>query len=86
MLKTLKDSLHDWTDIEVAAYWLSQSLGLMSPDVGSKAKHVFWSNNPVGNTLYGILHKLAEIHVLEYRDEPDHQFRWNGGFRGSWGN
>ena len=86
MTATLKDGLWDWTDIDGAQHLLSKSLGLMNDDVrfAMEAKHVYWSNNPVRNALYDILMKLVEIEVLEYRDEPDHQFRWNGSFRGSW--
>ena len=44
-------------------------------------KWIFWSNNPLGNTLCGILDKLVEVGVLEFRDEPDVQFRWNAQFK-----
>ena len=65
---------------------MSQSLGLMNPEVrfAVEAKHVYWSNNPIGNALYDILMKLVEIGVLEHRDEPTDQVRWNSRFRGTW--
>ena len=70
----------------MAQHLLSQSLGLMNPEVrfAVEAKHVYWSNNPVGNALYEILMKLVEIEVLEYRDEPSVQVRWNSSYRGTW--
>jgi hypothetical protein len=84
--QTLKNCLQDWTDIDGAQHQLAQSLGLMISEVrfAVEAKHVYWSNNPVGNALYDILIKLVEIKVLEYRDEPSDQVRWNRSFRGTW--
>lgn len=34
--------------------------------------------------LYSILDQMVALGVLETRDEPDKQFRWNAAFRGSW--
>ncbi len=85
-METLKETLSEWTDIDIAAFYLAQSIGLMEKDVQFQleAKHVFWTNNPVGNSLYSILKQLFEIGFLEYREEPDYQFRWNKEFIGSW--
>ena len=82
---TFKDMLGDWTDWDGAAYSLGISLGLM-PNASSfgRAKHVFWSNHPIGTMLYVMLDQLVEAGILEKRDEPDFQFRWNPSFRGSW--
>ncbi|HML23297.1 MAG TPA: hypothetical protein PKD09_16705 [Aggregatilinea sp.] len=79
---TLKEALLDWTDWDLAERYLAQCLGLMTPDV--KAKHVFWSNNPIGNMLTNVLEELTQQGILEKRDEPDFQFRWNSAFHGSW--
>jgi len=49
-----------------------------------KAKHVFWSNHPVGNLLNSMLEQMVTEGILEKRDEPDFQYRWNPRFRGSW--
>jgi hypothetical protein len=40
-------------------------------------KWVFWTENPLGTARWETLHSLARAGVLEYRDEPDDQFRWN---------
>jgi hypothetical protein len=48
----------------------------------TRAKHVFWSNNPLGNALHAILDRLVEIEALELND--DVQYRWNSAFKGSW--
>jgi hypothetical protein len=85
-LTTLKEALSDWTDFDFAAYDLALCLGLMSADIefATRAKHVFWAANPIGTMLYQMLHELAKQSILEERDEPDHQFRWNTNFKGSW--
>lgn len=85
-METLKEKLSEWTDIDYAAFCLAQRLGLMNLDVRFQleAKHVFWTNNPVGNTLYSMLEQLAELEFLEYREEPDLQYKWNDKFVGSW--
>jgi hypothetical protein len=67
----LRDELRDWTDVDIA--------GVLPP-----AKHVFWSNHPVGTMLYEVLGKLVAVGVLEQRYEPDIRYRWNPAFVGSW--
>jgi hypothetical protein len=81
---TLKQRLADWTDWDGAEYELAVCLGLMTSDTpfSTRAKHVFWSNNPVGNTLRAIIDHLVEIQALEMND--DEQYRWNSTFKGSW--
>ena len=83
-MDSLKEALSDWTDVDGAEYHLAVCLGLMMPGDFARAKHVFWSNNPIGNILYQMLDELARQAVLEKRDEPDYQFRWNTNFKGSW--
>jgi hypothetical protein len=34
--------------------------------------------------LYAILDQMVAVGLLETRDEPDKQFRWNAAFRVSW--
>ena len=85
-MNTLREKLTEWTDIDIAAFHLAQNLGLMGKDVRFhlEAKHIFWSNNSVGNTLYNMLKELANLGILEYREDPDLQFKWNNSFVGSW--
>ncbi len=82
----LPDALADWTDWDVAEYELARALGLLHEGVRFQveAKHVFWSNNPIGTMLHETLQRLVEIDVLDHRAEPDDQYRWNPDFRGSW--
>jgi hypothetical protein len=84
-MKTLKQRLSDWTDIDWAGYQLAVCLGLMeesSPFDFGKAKHVFWSNHPIGDLLFQMLDQLTAQGILEENDEPDFQYRWNAGFKG----
>ncbi len=84
-MRTLKDPIADWTDIDVAEFHLATALGLMGPDTDShRAKHVFWSNNPVGNMLYEIIKLLIEQRILETHPDDDTIVRWNANFVGSW--
>ena len=62
--ETLKTALREWTDVDVAQYALAGVLGLIVPDkspFATKAKHVFWTDNPVGNALYEWLQLLVEL-------------------------
>ena len=86
VLATLKESLVEWTDIDWAGFQLAICLGLMPPDDNlfrTKAKHVFWTNNPVGDALYQMMRELAGVGILEY-DEEEMRYRWNPVFKGSW--
>jgi hypothetical protein len=80
----LREALKDWTDVDGAQYDLAVCLGLMPPGTWYDAKSIFWTNNPIGNTLYDILERLTALGVLERRDEPDLQFRWNSAFQVSY--
>src|SRR5690348_879086 len=84
-LETLRESLGDWIDIDGAGCALGVCLGLIPAREGwGRHKHVFWSNNPIGNMLYKMLDDLVAEGVLEKREEPDSQYRWYKAFRGSW--
>lgn len=82
----LRKALADWTDWDVAAYCLACALDIMSEEVRFylEAKHVFWMVHPIGNMLHELLQRLVQAGVLENRDEPDDQFRWNPAFHGDW--
>src|SRR3989442_9500275 len=84
--QTLREQLIEWTDWDGAAFCLAKSIGLMSEDTrfSVEAKHVFWSDNIVGTALHNMLGELVAAGVLENRNEPDDQYRWNPAFVGSW--
>lgn len=76
----------DWTDWDIAAYELARALGVMREGgrFHMEAKHVFWSDHPIGNMLDDMLQRLVAVGILQNRAEPDDQYRWNPDFRGSW--
>jgi hypothetical protein len=84
--ESLRKTLENWVDTDGAAYLLACALGLMdqSVDFCTRAKHVFWTDDPIGNLLVGMLDEMVENEILEKRDEPDFQYRWNPAFKGSW--
>jgi hypothetical protein len=40
-------------------------------------KHVFWTDNDLGNGLHDALLALVRAQVLDRREEADEQFRWH---------
>ena len=80
-METLRIALTDWTDFDMSAHVLAQCLGIMPAGLGmNEAKWVYWSDNPLGNLLYGTLERLLELGALEKREEPDLQYRWCSGY------
>jgi hypothetical protein len=72
---TLLDDLKDWTDADAAALALGRSLGVFAADTSLvDAKAVLWTNDAAGNTLYGMLERLAWLGVLE-RDDEQQRYR-----------
>lgn len=72
------DQVKEWTDVDVAALALGRSIGVFSPDTNlADAKGVLLTNSAAGNTLYGMLERLAWLGVLE-RDEQARRYRSAG--------
>ena len=82
--QTLRRSLAEWTDVDIAAYYVAVALGV-APDPGNEwdfwggKKWMFWSANPLGEGLSQVLDMLAESGVLE-KDATEMMFRWNPKF------
>jgi hypothetical protein len=73
----LRYRLSEWSDFDVAEFHLAQVLGLFPDEPFMRSvKYVFWMSNPLGDALSDILKRLVEVGVLEFRDEPDRQYRW----------
>ncbi len=74
----LRELLFDWTDTDYASFQVGVCLGLWPSGQESfrNKKGVFWSNNPLGNTLHKFMKGLVQASVLEFREEPDLQYRW----------
>lgn len=87
-MKTLKDRLNDWMDWDVAAYELGVILGLWDEfgcnpgkDLWNGYKGIMWSRNNLGEYLSNALDELANIGILEHREEPDIQYRYNQNYK-----
>jgi len=84
--QTLKEALSDWSDLDHVRMTIAIGFGLMTEETNyqTDAKHVFWSNHPIGNLLYDLVHRLV-VGVLEHRNSDDDlEYRWNSGYKGSW--
>jgi hypothetical protein len=77
-LMSLADELEYWTDWDAAAFALGHALGLFQDADPLRVKHVFWTDNQLGNGLHDALLALVSAGVLDRREEPDEQFRWVG--------
>ncbi len=92
-IASLQERLAGWTDWDMATYHLGACLGFW-PEFGAPSdatgpfdpwhgvKDVIWSSNPLGNSLLVFLEHLRAEGVLEQRDEPDAQLRWNPNYKG----
>lgn len=82
----LKVRLSDWRDWDTAAYELGVCLGLWM-DFGAPVyedpwhglKHIFWTDNNLGNSLHEILINLVIAGVLESKDDNS-SFKWNPNY------
>ena len=90
---SLKEKLTNWQDWDGAEYELGIALGLFDREkhpFSTSAKHVFWTDNPVGNALHACLEQLVVAGVLEGKGsngDPELanvEFRWNPDFKGTW--
>jgi hypothetical protein len=88
-IASLQERLADWTSWDIAAYHLGACLGFW-PEFGAPpsedpwygCKDVIWSANPLGDAMANFIIALAEAGVLERRDEPGPEYRWNPNYKG----
>lgn len=78
-VQSLRDSLNEWQDVDLAMYYLAVALGLLDdPKPFGGRKDLFWTNNSVGKVLFEQLNLLASIGILESDDND--RFRWRHDF------
>lgn len=77
ILLSLKERLGDWTDYDVASYFLGKALGAIGPATSySEVKHLFFSGSDTeGVKLLDSLIFLVQQGFLESRDS-NFEFRW----------
>lgn len=76
----LKDALVDWMDVDGAQHELGRLLGLVDPKASFQdTKHFWWTENETGSVTVIILEKMVSSGFLEFRTEPDIQYRWKKG-------
>ncbi|HRH42889.1 MAG TPA: hypothetical protein PKY82_14770 [Pyrinomonadaceae bacterium] len=82
----LKEKLKDWTDFDIAEYYLACSLGIVNCDETfdefRRTKSIYASGNPLGNSLFEILEMLVKLGILERNESAG--FRWNKNYKGYW--
>lgn len=75
---SLKEKLKNWTDADGAAYELAKLLGWIDEDATyQETKYLWWSCE--GDSVYFLLYSMRENGFLEWREEPDIQYRWKEG-------
>jgi hypothetical protein len=85
--ENLSARLEAWTDLDVAAYYVAIALGLVPPpqagagpfDFGGR-KDLFWTDNPLGNLLFGALNQMVAVGALEEHSKDDTLVRWNSTY------
>jgi len=79
-VETLKFVLQNWVDADVAAYRLACILGILPPDDATldrfnESKHMFWSADPLGETIGRFLQSLTDLGIVEF-DPQRLAYRW----------
>ena len=78
---TLQERLREWTDIDITMCALGITLGLYpeTANTFNGMKWVFWTNNPAGRMLHGMLGELVTLGALEVSGDGE-QYRWRADF------
>lgn len=75
-MKTLKERLQDWTDVDFAMYELGQVLGLISESLAYwECKSIIESNTPQSRELFKVLTHLKNESILDFDGEDKYRFR-----------
>jgi hypothetical protein len=84
---TLRETLRDWQDVDVALYYLGVAYGLW-PDTprtfAVDVKGIVNSNNEVCNWLYLQLEQMQTFGVVEQHPTDSHKWRWNPNTPPTW--
>jgi len=87
-LPGLRERLKDWCDEPHASKQIAICLGLMTDETCQSlaADDPFWTDDPLGDMLFGALDQLVAAGAVQTKemDDDSEQFRWNPFFVGSW--
>jgi hypothetical protein len=80
---TWRESLSEYTDIDLLQHDLARMLGIVTSDVEvNDVKALYWTKNPIGDALAAFVLALGRAGVLEQHPEDQTLLRWNPNFRG----
>lgn len=79
---SIKEYLKDWQDYDVAQFYLGCVLGLFNNDNDTfrAIKHIFWTDNELGNFLFIMLEDMSNKKMLLI-DRDKMMFKWNKDYR-----
>lgn len=81
MVYSVREALKDWVELDEAIHLVAYSIGILSEGERFK-KHVYWSANPIGDSISRLLASLEDMGALERRDgEQDYELRWKKDFK-----
>jgi hypothetical protein len=81
--QSLRQSLTDWTDIDVIQHQLATALGIVGAQESlNDCKALYWTANLVGDALAAFVSSLARAGVLEAQPEDETVLRWNPAYPG----
>jgi hypothetical protein len=80
---SLRESLADWTDIDVIQHQLATAIGVVEAHQSlNDVKALYWTKNPVGDALASFVFALAQAGVLEAQPDDETVLRWNPAYQG----
>jgi hypothetical protein len=74
----LKENLKEWTDIDIAMFFIAKELGIIGDKDFHETKWVYNTKNRFSDALWHILEELEQSGILE-KNEDDF-YRWNQKF------
>lgn len=79
-MNSFRELLKNWEDFDVVEFYLGCTLGIFEYDEKfenfRKNKHIFWTNNPLGDMLAKMLEDMAAEGILEF-DREELKLKWN---------
>ena len=86
-MRTLRERLEDWVEVETAAFEVAVLLGLVrrDADLFRGADRFVWADSDVGDTLLAIVGTLIDGGILE-ADDPEEttMVRFDPAFEAWW--